>query len=96
MLPTQMPSEMPKKPIINEPHAPRAETITIGAVDSYADTIDRVRIMITMAIGTLKEVKAQVREKPGARFLIGEILSCLGDAKKATNINPTDLNFKRV
>lgn len=96
MLPTQMPSEMPKKPIINDPHAPRAETITIGAVDSYADTIDRVRIMITMAIGTLKEVMSQVREKPGARFLIGEILGCLGHAKKATMVKPEQLQFNKI
>lgn len=82
--------------IVHEPMPPRSETITVGKLDEYQGAMNMVRTMITMAIGTLKEVKAQVREKPGARFLIGEILSCLGDAKKATNINPTDLNFKRV
>ena len=75
---------------------PKAETITFGKVDVYKDAMNKIRTMITMAIGTLKEVMSQVRETPGARFLIGEILGCLGDAKKATAINPADLNFKKL
>lgn len=81
---------------INEAVPTRAETLTVGRVDEYADSISKVRCFITMAIGTLKEVKAQVREKPGVKFLIGEILSCLGQAKKATGIDPKQLNFKRL
>lgn len=82
-------------PVI-EAFPPQSETFTIGKVDEYQDTMSKVRTMITVAIGTLKEVKAQVREKPGARFLIGEILSCLGSAKKATSVRLEDLNFKKL
>jgi hypothetical protein len=55
--------------------------------------------MITMAIGTLKELSAQAKEKynaPGMRYLIGEILSCLGQAKVATSVKPSQLNFKQL
>lgn len=78
---------------------PRAVSLSIGKVDEYSDAIGKVRCMITMAIGTLKELSAQAVEKykaPGMRFLIGEILSCLGQAKVATGINPKHLNFKRL
>lgn len=97
MLPPVIESELPKKrSVIVEPNPPKAETYTIGTVDEFAKMMADVRTMITMAIGTLKEVKAQVREKPGARFLIGEILSCLGQAKVATKVDPSKLNFKKL
>lgn len=94
MLPPRMPSEFTRTPVVREVQVPRSETLTIGKVDEYADTISKVRCMITIAIGTLKEIKAQVREKPGVRFLIGEILSCLGGARKATLVTPEQLQFK--
>lgn len=81
---------------IIESQLPTSETITLGKIDHYRDAMDKVRGMITIAIGTLKEVMAQVRQVPNARFLIGEILACLGDARKATTIKPSDLNFKRL
>jgi len=97
MLPPRVESAFaPRKPIVNEPLAPRSETLTIGQVDEYQDAISKVRTMITMAIGTLKELSAQAKEKynaPGMRYLIGEILSCLGSAKKATSIKPAQFNF---
>ena len=97
MLPPRVESAFaPRKPVVNEPLAPRSETLTIGQVDEYQDAISKVRTMITMAIGTLKELSAQAKEKynaPGMRYLIGEILSCLGSAKKATSIKPAQLNF---
>lgn len=79
-----------------EANPPRSETIRIGKPDRYTDTINEVRAMITMAIGCLKELSSQAVEKyraPGMRFLIGEILSCLGQAKTATNIRPEQLQF---
>mgnify|MGYP003404167847 FL=1 len=98
MLPPRVESAFaPRKPVVNEPLAPRSETLTIGQVDEYADAISKVRTMITMAIGTLKELSAQAKEKynaPGMRYLIGEILSCLGQAKVATSVKPSQLNFK--
>lgn len=97
MLPSRVESAFaPRKPVVNEPLAPRSDTFTIGQVDEYQDAISKVRTMITMAIGTLKELSAQAKEKynaPGMRYLIGEILSCLGSAKKATSIKPAQLNF---
>lgn len=97
MLPPRVESAFaPRKPVVNEPLAPRSDTFTIGQVDEYQDAISKVRTMITMAIGTLKELSAQAKEKynaPGMRYLIGEILSCLGSAKKATSIKPAQLNF---
>lgn len=77
----------------------RSETFTVGHVDEYTETISKVRCMVTMAIGCLKELSAQAVDKykaPGMRFLIGEILSCLGHAKVATNIDPKKLNFKQL
>lgn len=77
----------------------RSISLSIGRVDEYSDTIGKVRCMITMAIGTLKELSAQAVEKykaPGMRYLIGEILSCLGQAKVATGIDPKKMNFKRL
>lgn len=82
-----------------EAFAPRSESFRLGPVDEYGDTINKVRSMITVAIGCLKELSAQAVEKykaPGMRFLIGEILSCLGHAKVATNIDPKKLNFKQL
>lgn len=82
-----------------EPIPPRSVTLTVGPVDEYTETISKVRCMVTMAIGCLKELSAQAVEKykaPGMRFLIGEILSCLGHAKVATNIDPKKLNFKQL
>lgn len=97
MLPPRVESAFaPRMSIVNEPLAPRSETFTIGQVDEYQDTMSKVRTMIVMAIGTLKEVKAQVHEKPGARFLIGEILSCLGDAMKVTGIKLDQLKFNVI
>ena len=97
MLPPRVESAFaPRKPVVNEPLAPRSDRFTIGQVDEYQDAISKVRTMITMAIGTLKELSAQAKEKynaPGMRYLIGEILSCLGSAKKATSIKPAQLNF---
>lgn len=78
---------------------PRSVSFSVGPVDEYSDTIGKVRCMITMAIGTLKELSAQAVEKykaPGMRFLIGEILSCLGQAKVATGVDYKKLNFKRL
>lgn len=68
-------------------------------VGGYEETIQKVRVMITVAIGCLKELSSQAVAKykaPGMRFLIGEILSCLGQAKSATNVNPASLNFTRL
>lgn len=97
MLPPRVESAFaPRKPVVNEPLAPRSETLTIGQADEFKQLMDDVRSMLTIAIGTLKEVKAQVREKPGARYLIGEILSCLGQAKVATGIDPKKLQFKKL
>ena len=82
-----------------EAFAPRSESFRLGPVDEYGDTIREVRGMITMAIGCLKELSAQAVAKykaPGMRFLIGEILSCLGQAKIATGIDPKKLNFKQL
>jgi hypothetical protein len=78
---------------------PRSESYRLGPVDEYGDAILEVRGMITVAIGVLKELSAQAVAKynaPGMRFLIGEILSCLGSAKKATLVNYRDLTTKRV
>ena len=97
MLPPRVESAFaPRKPVVNEPLAPKSETYTVGQVDEFQQLMGDVRSMLTTAIGTLKEVKAQVREKPGARFLIGEILSCLGSAQKATRINLSQLNFNTI
>jgi len=76
---------------------PRSESYRLGPVDEYGDAILEVRGMITVAIGVLKELSAQAVAKynaPGMRFLIGEILSCLGQAKVATTVKPSQLNFK--
>lgn len=100
MLPPRVESAFaPKVSIVNEPKAPQSEAYTIGKVDEYADAISKVRTMITMAIGTLKELSAQAKEKynaPGMRYLIGEILSCLGQAKVATTVKPSQLQFKQL
>jgi hypothetical protein len=94
MLPPRVESAFaPSLRVVNEPLAPTSETVTIGKVDEYEEAMSKVRIMITMVIGCVKEVKAQVRERPGVRFLLGEILSCLGDARKATVIKPEQLKF---
>lgn len=72
---------------------------SLGGVDTYGETIKSVRNMITMAIGVLKELKSQAVEKynaPGMRILIGEILSCLGQAQIATAVNPENFNFKKI
>lgn len=79
-----------------EPFLPRSEHFVVGKPDAYQDAMSKIRIMVTMAIGTLKEVMSQVRETPGARFLIGEILGCLGHAKKAASISPSALQFKEL
>lgn len=96
ILPPMIPSEAPIRGRVVEVKPPRSESFTIGAVDEYARTIGDVRCMITMAIGTLKEVKAQARAIPGARFLIGEILCCLGNAQKVMSIDPKKLQFKTL
>jgi hypothetical protein len=97
MLPPRVESAFAQKgQVVKEAFPPQSETYTIGKVDEYADAINLVRTMITMAIGTLKEVKAKVREVPGARFLIGEILSCLGSAQVATTVKPSQLQFKQL
>lgn len=75
------------------------EALSVGAPDLYGETIKSVRNMITVAIGCLKELKAQAVEKykqPGMRILIGEILSCLGQAQVATGINPKSFNVTRL
>ena len=67
--------------------------------ESFSDAMATIRVMITMAIGTVKELKSQAHEKykvPGMRFLIGEVLSLLGTAHKATTITPEELNFKKL
>lgn len=81
--------------MVNEPNAARSESFRLGPVDEYGDVIRNVRSMITMAIGCLKELSSQAVAKykaPGMRFLIGEILSCLGQAKVATGVDPRKLN----
>lgn len=100
MLPPRVESAFaPKGQEVKEAFPPQSETYTIGKVDEYADAISKVRTMITMAIGTLKELSAQAKEKynaPGMRYLIGEILSCLGQAKVATTVKPSQLQFKQL
>ena len=89
----------PKGQVVKEAFRPQWVTYTIGKVDEYGDAISKVRTMITMAIGTLKELSAQAKEKynaPGMRYLIGEILSCLGQAKVATTVKPSQLQFKQL
>lgn len=97
IIPPPLESEMPKSnAIVRFPFAERSETFTLGKVDEYQEAIKKVRCMITMAIGCLKELSSQAVEKynaPGMRFLIGEILSCLGQAKVATGIRPDQLKF---
>ena len=73
-----------------------APKLSVESVDPVTDAIAKVRVMITMAIGCLKELKSQAVEKykaPGMRFLIGEILACLGHAKQATGVKPEDFSF---
>ena len=56
-----------------------------------------VRTMINIALGSLKELSAQAVVKykaPGMRFLIGEILGCLGQAIRLSGIDPEQLSFK--
>ena len=82
-----------------EVFAPRSESFRLGPVDEYGDTVLKVRTLITMAIGCLKELSSQAVEKykaPGMRFLIGEILSCLGQAKVATTVDPAKLQFRKL
>ena len=84
---------------IHEVAPARSVSLSIGKVDEYSDAISKVRCMITMAIGTLKELSSQAVVKyraPGMRYLIGEIMSCLGQAKVATGIDPKQLNFKQL
>lgn len=75
MLPPRVESAFaPARSIVNEPLTSKSETITIGEVDEYQEVISKVRCMVTMAIGCLKELSAQAVEKyqaPGMRFLIG-------------------------
>lgn len=100
MLPPAVESSLPapaKKVLVGE--VIRKETLTTTSAAEFAETIGKVRTMINIAMGTLKELKAQAVEKynaPGMRFLIGEILSCLGHAYKATGVNPSDLNFTQL
>lgn len=74
------------------------ETVSFPRIevsDDWAGSIDKVRGMIVIAIGCLKELSSQAVMKykaPGMRFLIGEIMSCLAQAKAATNVNPLTLN----
>jgi hypothetical protein len=85
--------------IISEPGRSAAESLTLGRHDEFTDTISKVRGMITIAMGCMKELSAQAVMKykaPGMRFLIGEILSCLGQAKIATGVNHTSFNFKTL
>lgn len=85
-------------PIIESSPA-ASETITIGNTNAWSDAINQVRGMITVAMGCLKELSSQAVMKyraPGMRFLIGEIMSCLAQAKKASDIKPEAFNFKRV
>lgn len=82
--------------MIHEAFPPKSISYSVGANDGIREVFGRVRGMITVAIGALKEVKAQVYERPGTRFLIGEILSCLGSAHKATRVDPDSLQFKKL
>lgn len=74
---------------IIEPHPPRLETFcivpkTIEAGKNLYDAMAVVRNMIVMALGCIKELSAQAVEKyraPGMRIVIGEIISCLAQAK---------------
>lgn len=100
IIPPPVESEIPNSnAIVRFPFAERSETFTLGKVDEYQEAITKVRCMITMAIGCLKELSSQAVEKynaPGMRYLIGEILSCLGQAKVATTVKPSQLNFKQL
>lgn len=52
-------------------------------VDFYS-TVSHVRNLITIALGSIKELKGQAVEKygaPGMRIVLGEIISCLGSAR---------------
>lgn len=70
---------------INFPLAPRSESLTIRprASDTWCDTLQTVRNMLVIAMGCMKELKAQAVEKynaPGMRIAIGEIMSCIASA----------------
>ena len=78
-------------PII-EDFAPQSETFQVGKPDSFADAINHIRNMIVMAMGCVKELKSQAVEKynaPGMRIIIGEIISCLANAKRMVEVNPS-------
>lgn len=81
---------------------PRSVTLTLGdkaKQPSFEDLMRDVRNLITVAMGTMKELKASAVSKykaPGMRIIIGEILSCLGHAKSATSIDPGQFNFKKL
>lgn len=86
---------------IIEASMPRSVSFTLGEKKelSFEQHMKDVRNMITIVIGTMKELSAQAVEKykvPGMRYLIGEILSCLGQAKVATSVKPSQLNFKQL
>lgn len=87
---------------VSEAIPPRSESYSLGnkpKETSFRQHMADVRNMITIAIGTMKELSATAVIKykaPGMRIVIGEILSCLGHASKAASIDVNAFNFKEL
>ncbi len=100
MLPPRVESAFaPRGQVVKEAFPPQSETYTIGKVDEFTEAITSIRNMVSIAIGCVKDLKSQAYEKykaPGMRYLIGEILSCLGQAKVATTVKPSQFQFKQL
>lgn len=68
------------------PFEATVDSRTVGKQqNSWHDTLAVVRNMLTIAMGCMKELKAQAVEKynaPGMRIAIGEIMSCLASANQ--------------
>lgn len=64
---------------------------------SFQDAISRIRNLIVIALGTVKELSSQAVLKykaPGMRLIIGEIIGCLAQAKHMVDVNPDSLKFR--
>ncbi len=84
--------------MVIEAFPPRSITETIGvremSIDFYS-TVSYIRNLITMALGSIKELKGQAVEKygaPGMRIIIGEIIGCLGTARAVIDSSPYIIN----
>ena len=83
---------------IIEAFPPEAISETIGvremSIDFYS-TVSYIRNLITVALGSIKELKGQAVEKygaPGMRIILGEIIGCLGTAKAVIDRSPHIVN----